>query len=307
MGKRNQPAGSTRHARAAADAILDAAVRIAQEVGARTLMLYVDGVGDPGKLRGLLDSGHQVILLARNPVQTEAAQGTGARVLTVPDVQLSRLDQLKMGILFAFSQRLLNAGETFVGLVGLAGEPADSLMIMTVGREWEVFQSVDQPPITEHVRRAVFQRVLNLAIQLAAEGREGKPVGALFVIGDTRNVQRYCDQMVLNPFQGYPADERSILDDALMETIREYSTLDGAFVIRGNGEIVSAGVYLRPTTPGRNLPQGLGARHATAAAITATTRCLAVTISESTGAVRVWRCGQMVTEIRKAALRPAQP
>jgi DNA integrity scanning protein DisA with diadenylate cyclase activity len=288
-----------RQAMRAADSILAAASRVAEEVQADSIMLYIDGVSSLDRIGELAAGGRRLILLARGQEQADGIELDNAQVLVLPAVRLSRVDQLRMAILFAFSQRLLDAGETFVGLAGLAGEPIDSLMVMTVGREWEIFQSVDQPPITEHIRRAVFQRVINLAVQLAAEGREGKPVGAIFVLGDTNEVLKYADQMILNPFHGYAASQRSVLDESLAETIREFSTLDGAFLIRGNGEIVSAGVYLRPSVPGEELPQGLGARHATAAAITATTECLAVTISESTGTVRLWRRGQMITEIRK--------
>lgn len=288
-------------AKQACASILSAACRVAGEIGSQTILLYIDGLEDLAQARELSECGCRLILVARSQEQADQVDDPEARVLIVPPVRLSRVDQLKLAILFAFSRRLLRPGETFLGLVGIAGEPIDSLMVLTVGREWEVFQSVDQPPITEHIRRAVFQRVLNLAIRLAAEGREGRPVGALFVIGDIDEVEKCSHQMILNPFHGYPPEQRNILDDSLMETVREYSILDGAFLIRGNGEIVSAGVYLQPTESGEILPHGLGARHASAASISATTHCLAVTISESTGTVRVWRRGQMITEIRRAA------
>ena len=48
------------------------------------------------------------------------------------------------------------------------------------------------------------------------------------------------------------------------------------------------------------LKQGLGSRHAAAAGITASTKSVAITLSESTGEVRVWRRGQLITEIEKA-------
>ncbi len=52
---------------------------------------------------------------------------------------------------------------------------------------------------------------------------------------------------------------------------------------------------------GEQLPQGLGARHAAAAAITASTKSISVSLSESTGTVRVWRRGAMITEIEKSS------
>jgi DNA integrity scanning protein DisA with diadenylate cyclase activity len=84
------------------------------------------------------------------------------------------------------------------------------------------------------------------------------------------------------------------------ETVKEIAKLDGAFIIKGNGVIVSACATLRPAIAGNELPQGLGARHAAAAAITASTKSIAVTLSQSTGDVRIWRRGTMITEIEKA-------
>jgi DNA integrity scanning protein DisA with diadenylate cyclase activity len=63
---------------------------------------------------------------------------------------------------------------------------------------------------------------------------------------------------------------------------------------------MTACATLRPTMAGEQLLQGLGTRHASAAGITATTKSIAVTLSESTGEVRVWRRGTMITEIERS-------
>ena len=179
---------------------------------------------------------------------------------------------------------------------------------MTVGKEFEIFQTVDQPKLTEHIKRVVFQQVLTIALELAQQGREGKPVGALLVVGDDKEVQKYCQQNIINPFRGYTEKERNILNDVIKETVKEFCTIDGAFVIKGNGVIVSAGTTLRPNISGEELPLALGTRHSSAAAITASTRSIAITLSESTGTVRVWRKGQMITEIERAArIGPPSP
>ena len=102
-------------------------------------------------------------------------------------------------------------------------------------------------------------------------------LGALFVIGSWRELQKYCRQNIINPFRGYTEKERNILDDNIRETVKEFCSIDGAFVLKGNGVIVSAGTTLQPNIGGEELPQGLGARHATAAGITATTRSIALT------------------------------
>jgi len=117
-------------------------------------------------------------------------------------------------------------------------------------------------------------------------------------------VQKYSMQNIINPFKGYTEKERNLLDDRMRETIKEFAYIDGAFVVKGNGVVMSAGTTLTPNVAGDELPQGLGSRHAAAAAITKATKSVALTCSESTGTVRIWRRGKLITEIEKALPTP---
>jgi diadenylate cyclase len=289
-----------------ADAIIESAARIAQAVSARTVLAYLDAIPDLDKLRQAVQPPTEVLFIGRDAKDAARAAEYGARCLEVPPFNLTRMGQIKTAALLAFSQRLLDGGDTFVIVTGLVGQPVDTLVVMQVGQEYELFQSVGQPRLTEHVRRVVFQRALNLMLELAHEGREGKSVGALFVIGSYREVKQHCQQNIINPFRGYNERERNLLDESIHETVKEFCSIDGAFVIKGNGVIVSAGTTLRPALAGDALPQGLGARHAAAAGITACTRCIALTVSQSTGTVRVWRRGKLITEIEKAPRIPGE-
>ena len=282
-------------------AMIDAAVQVAKKVKAKAVLIYVDSLDDVGAVAEKVKKVTRLILVARDEKDELRGKEHANKILRVPDLDLTRLAQIKMATLMAFSQRLLSPGEEFVFLVGIKGQTLDTLVTMTVGKEFEIFQTVDQPKLTEHIKRVVFQQVLTIALELAQQGREGKPVGALLVVGDHKEVQKYCQQNIINPFKGYTEKERNILNDVIKETVKEFCTIDGAFVIKGNGVIISAGTTLRPNISGEALPLALGTRHSGAAAITASTRSLAITLSESTGTVRVWRKGQMITEIERAA------
>jgi len=286
--------------------MIGATSAVAGSLKARSVFAYVDEFEDDKPLRDLKNAAAELILVARSQDEHNRARRLGAKVLTVPAVNLTRTGRIKTAVVIAFSQRLLQPGETFVFLCGLPSEPADTLMVMSVGAEYEMFQSVDQPKLTEHIRRAVFERVFGLAIELASEGREGKPIGAMFVLGDYREVQKHCQQSIINPFKGYLERERHILDHGMAETVKEFCSIDGAFILKGNGAIMSAGTTVRPGLAGEELPRGLGSRHSAAAGITAITKSIAITISESNGTVRVWRRGQMITEIERAT-RSAPP
>jgi DNA integrity scanning protein DisA with diadenylate cyclase activity len=138
------------------------------------------------------------------------------------------------------------------------------------------------------------ERVLAVATELAVEGREGKPVGCLFVVGDTERVEKLTKPLVLNPFFGYKEEDRNILNPFMDETIKEFSSIDGAFIIRGDGVVESAGSLLQATDIKHVLPSGLGSRHAAAAAISVATDAIALVVSSSTGQVTLFRSGVML-------------
>ncbi|EKD41957.1 MAG: hypothetical protein ACD_73C00422G0001 [uncultured bacterium] len=108
-------------------------------------------------------------------------------------------------------------------------------------------------------------------------------------------------QMIINPFKGYEQEERNLLNPSLRDTLIEFSAIDGAFVISGDGEVITAGRYLGAATDESEIPRGLGARHIAAAGITALTNAVAIVISESTGDVRLFRKGKMIMNIEKSA------
>jgi DNA integrity scanning protein DisA with diadenylate cyclase activity len=146
----------------------------------------------------------------------------------------------------------------------------------------------------------VFEKLLTLANELAAQGREQRPVGAIFVVGDSENVLENSRQLVFNPFKGYSEEERNILTGDLDETIKEFSAIDGAFIFRGDGVVLSAGRYLVPKgKPAEPLRSGLGARHEAAAAITAVTDAVAICVSQSTQTITIYNSGRTLTEIER--------
>ncbi len=270
--------------------LLESATTLTQASNARAIIVAVDALPE------LEAVPPRTVLVARDDDDQKRieklADSTQATIL-VPDVKLDRLGQVKLAAIMALSNRIIGLGDTVIFLTGPFRSLIDSVVVMTIGAEYELFDTTEQPNIDEHIKRAVFHRVLSLALHLGQHGREGKPTGALLVVGDARHVVEQSEQMILNPFKGYDEKQRNILDDDMTETVREYSSLDGAFIIRGNGVIETAGAHLKAGLSD-GLPSGLGARHAAAAGITAITKSVAITISETDGAVRVWRAGKLL-------------
>lgn len=142
----------------------------------------------------------------------------------------------------------------------------------------------------------VLEAVLSLTVEIAREGREGRKIGTLFVVGDSEAVLAQSRPLVLDPLFGHPDDVRRVTDPAFRETVKELAQLDGGFVVRNDGVALSAARYIDASSEGVQLPLGLGSRHMAAASITLRTGAVAVVASESS-VVRMFDRGEIVAEI----------
>ena len=143
----------------------------------------------------------------------------------------------------------------------------------------------------------VFTRLIYILTRFATEGREGKPIGTIFILGEPKEISNYLKEMILNPCQGHPPQLRNVFNNSFFETFRELSALDGAFVINRQGIVESAGIYLSPPDKPTMLRQGLGARHAAAAALTEHSNCITMVLSESSGNISIFHAGEALFEI----------
>ena len=149
-------------------------------------------------------------------------------------------------------------------------------------------------------RREVNSRVLEhtvaLAVEIAREGREGRKIGTLFVVGDSEEVLRRSRPMILDPLHGHPEESKRIDDPDVRETLKELAQLDGAFVVSEEGVVVSAARYIDAVSESLSVPLGLGSRHMAAASVSKQTGAVAVAVSESS-MVRMFDDGELVSEI----------
>ncbi len=147
------------------------------------------------------------------------------------------------------------------------------------------------------VEDQVFDSVLHICMEIAREGREGKKLGTAFVIGDADAVLERSRQLILNPLEGHPPEERMVTNPEIKEMIKELAQLDGAFVVRGDGRIEAAARYITVDTSRAGVPKGLGTRHSSIAAITLETAAVGIVLSQSGGRISIFRNGRIVQEI----------
>jgi len=282
--------------------MVESACSIAKKTHSKGVLLYADMIDDYDALAKIgQEKEIELILAIKDPTSFQEASSVFKKVLRIPDVPLGRINQIKMAIIQALSKGLVKKGDKWVCLSGIPQAKAlDNLLILEFGREFEIISSSDLPILSEIVRPEVFETLLNLALEISTEGKEGrKSIGTIFVMGKHEDVLKFSHPMVINPFQGYPEEERNILDPRLKETVKEFSTIDGAFVFREDGVILAAGRHLDASGENVEIPLGLGSRHRAAAGITSLTDALAIVVSEETGEVRIFHHGKIFMEIEK--------
>jgi diadenylate cyclase len=276
-------------------AFLRAAVRLAQRSDVARLMVVSDAPLPPGLIGRRSRVREKLIFGVTSRARRDELD---APAVVIPPFRLTRSDRLKLALLAAVADRLLAAGDPVLGLTSLTPRSKpDSMALVRVGavggEEVALGQALSRPA----GQPEVIEAALDLALTVAAEGWEGHPVGTLIVVGDTARVIERSRQLALNPFWGYPERERNLLDPQVREAARAFATLDGAFVVRDDGVVVAAGRYLAPEST-VEVPLGLGARHMAAAAVSAETDATCLAVSQTSGAVRVFRGGKVALELR---------
>jgi DNA integrity scanning protein DisA with diadenylate cyclase activity len=145
-------------------------------------------------------------------------------------------------------------------------------------------------------KRQVLEELIELAVELAREGREGRKVGTLFVFGDHDQVLERSRPLLLDPLAGHERELLHVSRADLRETVKELAQLDGAFVIDADGYFRSAARYINVELGGEGFGLGLGTRHAAGNSISAQTGAVAIVVSQSS-VVRIYAKGDLIAEI----------
>ncbi len=276
--------------------LLETAFQCAKSQGIKRIVIVTRKPLDWAYFEKLPPSSPSILLVLGNKIKKiPNIDGVDLLFMDLPDT--TPQEWLERSLQEALKLEKIKRGQKLLCLFSLASTTEiDSLSIIRLKEKTEYVSFQKLVKLSDPIPGEVLSAVVNLAIDLAREGREGKPQGSLFVVGDSQKVLEFSRPMILNPFQGYPDDQKRITDPNLAETVKEIAQIDGAFVIRDDGVILSAGRYIDTPTKGVQLPKGLGARHVAAASISKTTGAIAVTISSSSRTVRIYRKGKMVME-----------
>jgi diadenylate cyclase len=267
------------------------------------LVVVTDRPFAPAELRGRPLKKKLVYAVTDDAVAGQLASRKYLAVV-IPPYEYSRVERIKVALVACRSEGLVRDGDTIIALAGTAQDQSlDTLVRVKIGSEQEERVRVDAIGLAPEFSSQVVESLIHAAMEIGAQGYEGQAVGTILVVGDATAVMEKSRQLTLNPFQGMSEADRNCLDPAIREAVKTFSVLDGAFVVREDGVVLAAARYLRVASKEAQVPLGLGARHAAAAAVTLETRAIAITVSQTSGTVRVFREGRIVLELHQTMRR----
>jgi len=277
--------------------IFGLAVQLARATEANALLVLIEAPTDWEELKRMSQD-TKIIIVADEAEQVAGASRAGLATVVRDLSGMPVQEKLAQALLNAVASEILETRADVVAVyAGFEPDMIDSLSFIQLDEHLGRLTSQDLRQLRTKVPLETLKMVVDLAIEIGREGREGKPVGTMFVIGDSRKVMANSQPSGFDPMKGYHRRDRRLQDPRVREGIKEIAQLDGAFIVSADGTVEAACRLLDVSSTGITLSKGLGARHLAAAAITHKTDAVAAVVSESSGTVRLFQDGEVILRI----------
>ena len=241
----------------------------------------------------------RVITTTTNNMTYDTLTKAGLEVIRLPFYTADKYTQIRHAIAVVLRSSSVSIGDFVVCAIGhdVYKEEGNLVVLTEMEASVEKLAVSDLLTLTDGIQPKALEAAVMVACKIGRAARRGKRIGAIFMLGDSLKVQEGSKQLVPNPFQGHDKVNRMLTNPDIHDALVELSKLDGAFVLRGDGFIQAAGVFLTSPPTDIELVPGLGARHAAAAAVTMRSKATAIVVSATDGNVRAFSGGRMVLQI----------
>lgn len=279
--------------------VTEAAGNLAVAIKADAILFLLDTGTDWERLRELIPPEIKRILVAADRAEDLAeAEEHGLIPLVLNKEDSPLLERLQHALIEAVADELLASHCDVIAVYcGFEVNRVDSVSIIRLDERMRRFTSRDLQRLESSVPLNTLKLVIDLAVQIGREGREGNKVGTSFIVGDTRKVLQHCKDSGFDPLKGYSRKNRNLHDPRVREDIKEIAQLDGAFVVSSDAIVERSRQILEVLHENLQLSKGLGSRHWAAAAISQRTKAISIVVSQSSGTVRVFQNGALVLRI----------
>ncbi|MCK4432894.1 MAG: diadenylate cyclase [Methanomicrobia archaeon] len=267
--------------------LIKKALELKEESKSDALIVYTNSKKDLKDLKSIKNNNIVIITNNKDLLKKELE----LPIILMP-IELSRIKRrIALAMAAALENKLIEEGYNVVFV-----ENTDRYKIISIekakeGIDYGIYKLLSK---SRDIDPEVIYSVLEITKELGIKGREGEPVGTTFIIGDSGNVMRRSMQITYNPFE---SSFINVKDPVVKSMLKEYSRLDGVFIIGDDGRVVSAARYLESGKNDIEMPKGLGARHISAAYTTKVADAIAIVLSESDKMIRIFSKGKLVLEV----------
>ena len=277
---------------------VDAAVKLAKATEAEAILVLLEKSVSWARLQKKVATIGTVIVATHSEKVIESTKKAEIYSIGLDMPEISVQNQISQAILSSVAADLIQSGSTVVSIYcGFDTEEIDTISVLRLTERLGRLTARDLRKLETKVPLDTLRIVVDTAVAIGREGREGKAVGTMFIVGDHQKVLKESRPGGFDMVKGYSAKERSMFDPKTREGIKELAQLDGMFVINSDG-VVEGSARIIDTSPVEiTMTKGLGSRHFSGAAISKNTEAVAVVVSQSSGTVRIFQNGEVVLRI----------
>ncbi|REJ67467.1 MAG: hypothetical protein DWQ31_11060 [Planctomycetota bacterium] len=277
--------------------MVEFALRMARGNDADALLVMLEAPTDWEKLKKVVGK-YDLMVASDDAENVLGAADAGLRTVVLDRKYDLVHEKLSQTLLESVADDLLAPGAQVVAVYsGFEAGKLDSVSLIHLDEHLRRLTARDLRQLETRVPLDTLKTVVDLAVEIGREGREGKRVGTMFVVGDARKVLAHSRPTGFDPVKGYRRKDRNLSDARVREGIKEVAQIDGAFIVAADGTIEAASRYIDAPAEGLTLSKGLGTRHWAAASISRATNAVAVTVSESAGTVRIFQNGEVMLRV----------
>ena len=292
---------------------VDAALKLAKASSADAMLILLEREINWTRLQKKTSILDVLVVASHSETVFEAAKAASLHAVLLDSPIIDTRDQLAQAVLASVSEGHMRSGSNLIALFnnsGGDGDVVDTITSFSLTERLGRLTARDLRQLKTKVPLETLKVVVDLAVSIGRDGREGKPVGTMFVVGDHRKVLEHSRPGGFDFVKGYGRKERSLHDSKTREGIKEISQLDGMFVISADGTVEAAARIIDTPPVELTMTKGLGSRHFAGAAISKNTKAIAVIVSQTSGTVRIFQDGEVVLRIeplQRAAMKWKKP
>lgn len=270
------------------------AVQICTSGEADAILVMLDGPSDWSQLKQRGGTA-KILVVADRAEELSGARDEGIEPVVVEMEGAPVFHKMEQALLESVAQDLLQPNAEVVAVYsGFEPGSIDSISYIRLAEHLGRLTARDLRKLETSVPLETLKLVLDIALEIGREGREGNPVGTMFIVGDSRRVMNHCHPAGFDPVKGYSRKERNLQDPRVREAIKEIAPLDGAFIVAADGTVERSCQLVDALHASLTLSKGLGSRHWAGAAISKNTKAISVVVSQSSGTVRLFQNGEVV-------------